>query len=76
MQNFTVCQVSFVIFQTVCHTSSFKTNPNFFCQKLHAFGTILCLLVINILISLCFTLHIFASNIGLMYTSLSSSLNH
>ena len=73
----TLSLVSFLVFQAVCHTSSFKIKPNFFCQKLHAVGTIFCLLVINIFFT-CFgfTLYSIASHGGLIYASLFSPLNH
>ena len=64
----TLSLVSFVVVQAVCHTSSFKINPNFFCQKLNAVGTIFCLLIINIFFT-CFgfALYSTASHGGLIY---------
>ena len=55
----------------------FKINPNFFCQKWHAVGTMFCLLVIDIFFT-CFgfALYSTASHGGFIYTSLFSPLNH
>ena len=73
----TLSLVYFVVFQAVWHTSSFKINSIFFCEKWHAAGIIFCLLVINIFFT-CFgfALYSTASHGGIIYTSLFSPLNH